>query len=194
MNEVVYGGASFAICGFNIALKRKIIPIFFQVYLTTTLLVIVSWVSFMIDPKLVPGRMGLLVTVLLVLINIFISAKHEAPTSSGSLSALEVFLVACVLDVFTSILEYALVLKGFGYQKVLITPSVTLAQDNPTLQNQERRTPGQSMQTSKNGWMKIFKGSSVEHERNILDTLSLILKPTVFIAFVGIYLIFYDKK
>ena len=37
--------------------------------------VIVSWVSFLINPHVVPGRMGLLVTLFLVLINIFNSVR-----------------------------------------------------------------------------------------------------------------------
>jgi hypothetical protein len=37
--------------------------------------VVVSWVSFLIKPEVVPGRMALLVTLFLVLINIFNSVR-----------------------------------------------------------------------------------------------------------------------
>ena len=47
----------------------------FQVYLPSFMFVIVSWVSFLIKPEVVPGRMGLLVTLFLVLINIFNSVR-----------------------------------------------------------------------------------------------------------------------
>ena len=46
-----------------------------QVYLPSFMFVIVSWVSFLINPHVVPGRMGLLVTLFLVLINIFNSVR-----------------------------------------------------------------------------------------------------------------------
>ena len=98
-----------ATCGFNIHLKRTRIQNFFEVYLTCTLLVIISWISFVIRPEVVPGRMGLLVTTLLVLINIFIGIKSKAPISSG-LNAFDVFLIICIGQVFVACLEYAMVL------------------------------------------------------------------------------------
>ena len=80
-------------CGFKITLRRHIIQIFFQVYVMSTLLVMASWVSFIVSTNSVPGRMGLLVTILLVLINIFIGAKTNSPPSNGFLNAVDIFLV-----------------------------------------------------------------------------------------------------
>ena len=40
-------------------------------YLPSGMFVIVSWISFLVPPDIVPGRMTLLVTVFLVLVNIF---------------------------------------------------------------------------------------------------------------------------
>ncbi len=62
---------TYAACGFQIGLKRKKIQYLIQVYLPSCMFVVVSWVSFLIKPEVVPGRMGLLVTLFLVLINIF---------------------------------------------------------------------------------------------------------------------------
>ena len=39
--------------------------------------VVTSWVSFLIKPEVVPGRMALLVTLFLVLINIFNSVRLD---------------------------------------------------------------------------------------------------------------------
>lgn len=64
-------GNRFAMCGFTINLQSNRIQIFCQVYLPCILFVVVSWASFIIYPEVVPGRMGLLVTIFLVLINIF---------------------------------------------------------------------------------------------------------------------------
>ena len=47
----------------------------FKVYLPSGMFVVVSWVSFLIKPEVVPGRMALLVTLFLVLINIFNSVR-----------------------------------------------------------------------------------------------------------------------
>ena len=48
--------------------KLKYIPLY---YLPSGLFVVVSWVSFLIPPEIVAGRMALLITLFLVLINIF---------------------------------------------------------------------------------------------------------------------------
>ena len=40
-------------------------------YLPSGLFVITSWASFLIPPEVVPGRMAMLITLFLVLINIF---------------------------------------------------------------------------------------------------------------------------
>ena len=43
----------------------------------------VSWVSFLIPPEIVPGRMTLLVTIFLVLINIFNNVTSNSPNVEG---------------------------------------------------------------------------------------------------------------
>ena len=62
--------------------------------------VVTSWVSFLIKPEVVPGRMGLLVTLFLVLINIFNSVREQAPISSR-LNAIDLYLVVCIFLVFS---------------------------------------------------------------------------------------------
>ena len=64
-------GRNYTRCGLAIVFTRSKTQLFFQVYLTTGMLVVVSWASFLINPNIVPGRMGLLVTLLLVLVNVF---------------------------------------------------------------------------------------------------------------------------
>ena len=119
-------GRDWATCGFSLELKRLTTQIIIQVYLTSTSLVIVSWLSFIIQPSSIPGRMGLLVTVFLVIINIFIGVKNQSPMANG-LNAIDVFLVVCIGQVFVALLEYALVLIQYGqlaqhYQSVSINP------------------------------------------------------------------------
>ena len=55
------------------------IYLYVQVYLPSAMFVIVSWVSFLVKPEVVPGRMAMLVTLFLVLINIFNSVRSVAP-------------------------------------------------------------------------------------------------------------------
>ena len=65
--------------------------------------------------------MGMLVTVFLVLINIFIGVKNSSPTSNG-LNAADIFLVTCLVWVFGALLEYALVLIMNKRQTVVTVP------------------------------------------------------------------------
>ena len=104
-----YSGYNYSTCGFTISYTRSKTQLFFQVYLTAGMLVIVSWTSFIINPHIVPGRMGLLVTLLLVLVNIFNSFKNSSPPSTN-LNALDVYLMICISHVFCALMQYAVVL------------------------------------------------------------------------------------
>ena len=99
----------YAACGFQIQLVRKQVQYLVQVYLPSGMFVITSWVSFLIKPEIVPGRMALLVTLFLVLINIFNSVRQRAPISS-SLNALDLYIVVCIFLIFGALMEYAAIL------------------------------------------------------------------------------------
>merc|ERR1711899_582400 len=106
---VILPSGSYAACGFQLQLVRKTMQFLVQVYLPSGMFVVVSWVSFLIKPEVVPGRMALLVTLFLVLINIFNSVRERAPISSR-LNAVDFYLVICIFLVFTALLEYAVIL------------------------------------------------------------------------------------
>ena len=78
-------------------------------YLPSGLFVVVSWISFLIPPDIVPGRMALLITLFLVLINIFNNITTNSPKAEG-LTAIEIWMLACILFVFGSLIEYAAIL------------------------------------------------------------------------------------
>jgi len=108
-HTVVIPSGNYSACGFQVRLQRKQMQSMFQVYLPSCMFVIVSWVSFMVKPEVVPGRMAMLVTLFLVLINIFNSVREQAPISSR-LNAVDLYLVVCIFFVFTALLEYAAIL------------------------------------------------------------------------------------
>ena len=99
----------YSVHGFNILLRRSIHRIIPRTFLPTGLLVMLSWVSFVIDPSIVPGRMALLVTLLLVLINISNGLTNEIPMSN-SLTALEQWMLLCIVFVIGAIAEYSYIL------------------------------------------------------------------------------------
>jgi len=101
----------YAVCGFEVDLRRKHEPLIYQVYIPCCLFVLVSWISFIIEPTIVPGRMSLLVILLLVLVNVFNSVRANAPSSGLSkLNAIDAYLMTCIFMVFSAIVEYAFIL------------------------------------------------------------------------------------
>ena len=61
--------------GIKFELARDPIPFIVKYHVTSGVLVIIGGISFLIDPKIVPGRMGMLVTLFLVLANFFSNAQ-----------------------------------------------------------------------------------------------------------------------
>jgi len=107
--QVDLPSGTYAACGIQVRLQRKQMQFLVQVYLPSFMFVVTSWVSFLIKPEVVPGRMGLLVTLFLVLINIFNSVREQAPISSR-LNAIDLYLVVCIFLVFSALMEYAVIL------------------------------------------------------------------------------------
>ena len=157
-------GNEFALCGFRINIRRTRVQIFFQAYLTSILFVFVSWVSFLIKPEVVPGRMGLIITIFLVLINIFNGIKSHSPVSP-TLNAVDIYLVGCIGQVFLVLSEYAIVLSkdtfGFAFKSI------------------------ETKSSENDGASKAW--SDNKFSRNKLDIISIFIFPIIFVVFNIIY-------
>ena len=135
--------------------------------------------------------MGLLVTVFLVIINIFIGVKNQSPMANG-LNAIDVFLVVCIGQVFVALLEYALVLIRYGqlvqhYQSVSINPSKVYAE----ARNETDPAIAAKHQASIENRDDSYQERVSIAKRNFLDGLSLRLFPLSFLIFLIIYSIIY---
>ena len=64
-------------------LSRHVLKYLYIYYLPSGLFVVVSWVGFLIPPEVVPGRMAMLITLFLVLINIFNIVTTNSPNVEG---------------------------------------------------------------------------------------------------------------
>merc|ERR1712233_49003 len=103
---------NYAARGFQIFLQRKHQPLIYQIYIPCCLFVSVSWISFVIDPKVIPGRMSLLVILFLVIINVFNNVRSSAPSSASSkLNAIDQFIMSCIFMIFSALAEYAIILS-----------------------------------------------------------------------------------
>ena len=101
---------NYAVCGFSIHLTRKRMQNVVQIFMPSFMFVVASWISFVVKPDMVPGRMALLVSILLILLNLFNNAKDKGPESNNDISAVDLYLVFSMFLVFTALMEYAVVL------------------------------------------------------------------------------------
>ena len=76
-------------------------------YFPTGFFALLSLVSFSIDLQMVPGRLGLLVTLYLIMTNVYISV--EGPKSRG-FSYIEIWFVGMQIPIIFGIMEYAMLL------------------------------------------------------------------------------------
>ncbi len=95
--------------GFTICMGRILTPFVVGNYMPSFVLVFAAWVSFCIPADMVPGRMSLIVTILLMLINMLGQVRSNSPFNSG-LSTLDVWMVGCIILVTGVLFEYAVLL------------------------------------------------------------------------------------
>ena len=112
---------NFSLAGFEMVMHRHISGYIITYYLPSGLFVIVSWISFLIPMDVIPGRMTLLVTLFLVLVNIFNAITSNMPKAEG-LTAIEVWMLTCILFVFGALIEYAYIL----FEKRMLNRIVSL--------------------------------------------------------------------
>ncbi|XP_074650248.1 gamma-aminobutyric acid receptor subunit beta-like [Tubulanus polymorphus] len=79
-----------------------------QIYIPSTLIVVLSWVSFWLCRSAVPARVALGITTVLTMTTLISSTNASLPKISY-LKSIDVYLVTCFVMVFASLLEYAAV-------------------------------------------------------------------------------------
>lgn len=99
----------YSVTGMHIYMERIMVPFLMNIYLPTGLLVMISWIGFLVPCDQVPGRMALLVTIFLMLVNVANTARNDSPLTSG-LTALDVWLLSGMLFVALCLFEYAVLL------------------------------------------------------------------------------------
>ena len=174
-----YNGYNYSTCGFAVSYTRSKTQLFFQVYLTAGMLVIVSWTSFLINPHIVPGRMGLLVTLLLVLVNIFNGFKNSSPPSTN-LNALDVYLIICISLVFCALMQYAVVL-------FLANFNIKMANASCRKEHNENQSQSEMYFTKNQHYDKM------QHQQpmSTFDLTSLITFPLLFVFCLIVYIFVY---
>ena len=170
---------NYSLTGFEMKLQRHYMKYLFNYYLPSGLFVIVSWSSFLIPPEIVPGRMTLLVTLFLVLINIFNNITITSPNTE-TMTALSAWMIACILFVFGALAAYA----GILFAKYTITRSkvVNPSTNGVSASNDEVTTQRMNPPFNENETLKQA------------DKLLLLIFPALFLSFNCAYWPFYAPK
>ena len=115
-NQTGNGGFS----GFDLTMKRKSGTHVYTYFLPCALMVVASWVSFSVKAEAVPGRLGLLLTLLLMMINLTNSAAKIIP-SSDSVCPLIVWIWLSISFVTFALVEYFVILTILKFFKTNVS-------------------------------------------------------------------------
>ena len=98
-----------SVSGFYFMMRRKPVLYIYLYFVPCTLMVLTSWISFAINYEIVPGRLGLLVTLLLMMINLCGSVAASIP-KSNHICPLLCWIIMSVAFVTFALLEYFVIL------------------------------------------------------------------------------------
>ena len=80
--HVTEANETFSLSGFELVMNRSLTPFLINVYIPTYLLATASFIGFLIPVEMVPGRMALLVTIFLMLVNMSSAEHNRGPVAS----------------------------------------------------------------------------------------------------------------
>lgn len=89
-------------------MRRRIGYFLIDTYVPSTIIVIISWISFWISPESAPARVALGITTVLTMTTLISSARASLPKVSY-VKAIDWYLLLCLIFVFGSIMEYTFV-------------------------------------------------------------------------------------
>ena len=92
----------------SIPLQRKVGYYVLQIFVPSTLAVVISWTNFWLDKEAVPARASIGIVTVLTITTLSSSARGELPPVSY-VKAIDVWLFVCILFVFCALLEFACV-------------------------------------------------------------------------------------
>nr|XP_032836781.1 gamma-aminobutyric acid receptor subunit beta-3-like [Petromyzon marinus] len=106
--HVVFTTGSYPRLSLSFRLKRNIGYFILQTYMPSTLITILSWVSFWINYDASAARVALGITTVLTMTTISTHMRETLP-KIPYVKAIDVYLMGCFVFVFLALLEYALV-------------------------------------------------------------------------------------
>ncbi|XP_042182256.1 gamma-aminobutyric acid receptor subunit pi-like [Oncorhynchus tshawytscha] len=107
VSEAVYETGLYPKLVLHFALRRNVLFFILETYAPSTLLVVLSWVSFWISQSSVPARTCIGVTTVLTMTTLMMGARTSLPNANCFIKAIDVYLGICFTFIFGALLEYA---------------------------------------------------------------------------------------
>ncbi|XP_057706367.1 gamma-aminobutyric acid receptor subunit pi isoform X2 [Corythoichthys intestinalis] len=107
VSEAVYETGQYPKLVLHFALRRNVLFFILETYVPSTLLVVLSWVSFWISQSSVPARTCIGVTTVLTMTTLMMGARTSLPNANCFIKAIDVYLGICFTFIFGALLEYA---------------------------------------------------------------------------------------
>ncbi|XP_064423001.1 gamma-aminobutyric acid receptor subunit pi, partial [Latimeria chalumnae] len=108
ISQAVYETGFYPKLVLHFELRRNILYFILETYVPSTLLVILSWVSFWISQSSVPARTCIGVTTVLTMTTLMMGARTSLPNANCFIKAIDVYLGICFSFIFGALLEYAI--------------------------------------------------------------------------------------
>ncbi|CAH3152680.1 unnamed protein product, partial [Porites lobata] len=166
-NRGVYTTGVFSEPDATFIFKRRLMFYVYGFYLPVTLVVLLSWVSFWIDPESTPARVSLGVITILAMGN-FLHGGGATPSVSYA-TALDVYIITCFVFVFASLLEYAAVHCAINkYQDVTMNEPCSLVKFSEPMKSEGSPESAENESVSSNGTARLPMSLHNNEERSVL--------------------------
>ncbi|KAF8357208.1 lgc-38 [Pristionchus pacificus] len=146
--------------------KRNIGFYLIQIYFPSSLIVVISWVSFWLNREAVQARVAIGVTTVLTMTTLMTSTNGSLPKVSY-VKSLDIFLGVCFFIVFASLVEYAAVgymLKRHRRRADAPSPVTYFeSETSPNLQNGRMRNGNNRLRRNNNRSMKNSVNIPMDH-------------------------------
>ncbi|XP_071951834.1 gamma-aminobutyric acid receptor subunit beta-3-like isoform X2 [Antedon mediterranea] len=201
--EAVYYVGNYSQLIGNFYLGRSMSYYAIQVYVPATMIVILSWVSFWINPAAVPARIALGITTVLTMTTLMSGVNNSLPKLSY-IKAIDYYLVFCYLCVFAALLEFAMVSYGST------PPPKKPDESKPPPPKQDTNNVNRRQSGIHNsGFIGDGSGPNTKQPKSVeagetakeesfnfrnIDNYSRFFFPITFIVFLFIYWIYYLTK
>ncbi|XP_023237297.1 glycine receptor subunit alpha-2-like [Centruroides sculpturatus] len=184
MNPITIISDNFTILIAEFKFKRRLTGNLMNVYIPSTLVVMLSWLSFWIDVHAAPARVTLGVTSILTLVTHLVESRSFVPPVDY-LKALDIWFMFCIVLIFLSLLEYAL-----AYQSTIKMKEKKETRVYSIASHPKEKKPGMIRR-----WLwhiNDIKNTLIDSKHvNPYDKVSRYIFPFAFMNFASLYWIYY---